>query len=114
MTDAKPKLTTEERDKKEQEEFERGPLSLLKSAVEGKTQVLIMCRSNKKLLGRVRAFDRHFNMVLENIVEVWTESSKSADKKGTTKRRCISKMFLRGDNVILVVKNPETKPTTTS
>jgi small nuclear ribonucleoprotein (snRNP)-like protein len=27
------------------------------------TQVLINCRNNKKLLGRVKAFDRHCNMV---------------------------------------------------
>jgi small nuclear ribonucleoprotein (snRNP)-like protein len=36
-------------------------------------QVLINCRNNKKLLGRVRAFDRHCNMVLENVREMWTE-----------------------------------------
>lgn len=26
-------------------------------------KVLISCRNNKKLLGRVKAFDRHMNMV---------------------------------------------------
>lgn len=36
-------------------------------------QVLINCRNNRKLLGRVRAFDRHCNMVLENVREMWTE-----------------------------------------
>ena len=36
-------------------------------------QVLINCRNNKKLLGRVRAFDRNCNMVLENVREIWTE-----------------------------------------
>lgn len=36
-------------------------------------QVLINCRNNKKLLGRVKAFDRHCNMVLENVREMWTE-----------------------------------------
>jgi len=36
-------------------------------------KVLINCRNNKKLLGRVRAFDRHCNMVLENVREMWTE-----------------------------------------
>lgn len=39
----------------------------------GHCQVLINCRNNKKLLGRVRAFDRHCNMVLENVREMWTE-----------------------------------------
>lgn len=36
-------------------------------------QVLINCRNNRKLLGRVKAFDRHCNMVLENVKEFWTE-----------------------------------------
>lgn len=39
-------------------------------------QVLINCRNNKKLLGRVKAFDRHCNMVLENVKEMWTEVSQ--------------------------------------
>ena len=42
------------------------PVSLL-------AQVLINCRNNRKLLGRVKAFDRHCNMVLENVKEFWTE-----------------------------------------
>ena len=37
------------------------------------SQVLINCRNNRKLLGRVKAFDRHCNMVLENVKEFWTE-----------------------------------------
>lgn len=36
-------------------------------------QVLINCRNNRKLLGRVKAFDRHCNMILENVKEFWTE-----------------------------------------
>lgn len=36
-------------------------------------QVLINCRNNHKLLGRVKAFDRHCNMILENVKEMWTE-----------------------------------------
>jgi len=38
-------------------------------------QVLINCRNNHKLLGRVKAFDRHCNMILENVKEMWTEVS---------------------------------------
>ena len=38
-------------------------------------QVLINCRNNRKLLGRVKAFDRHCNMILENVKEMWTEVS---------------------------------------
>ena len=39
-----------------------------------RAQVLINCRNNRKLLGRVKAFDRHCNMVLENVKEMWTEA----------------------------------------
>ncbi|XP_010650010.1 uncharacterized protein LOC100242311 isoform X1 [Vitis vinifera] len=59
--------------KNEEEDFNTGPLSVLMMSVKNNTQVLINCRNNKKLLGRVRAFDRHCNMVLENVREMWTE-----------------------------------------
>ncbi|XP_020590310.1 probable small nuclear ribonucleoprotein Sm D2 [Phalaenopsis equestris] len=74
-------------------------------------QVLINCRNNRKLLGRVRAFDRHCNMVLENVREMWTEVPKTGKGKKkalpVNKDRFISKMFLRGDSVIIVLRNPK-------
>ncbi|MCJ1317855.1 mRNA splicing protein [Xylographa vitiligo] len=90
----------------EEHEFTSGPLSILQTAVRSHTQVLISCRNNRKLLARVKAFDRHCNMVLENVKEMWTETPKTAaGKKGrpVNKDRFISKMFLRGDSVILVL-----------
>ena len=47
-------------------------------------------------------------MVLETVCEIWTEMSKGKGKKALPKNRerFISKMFLRGDSVILVLKNP--------
>merc|ERR1712233_177207 len=103
-------LTPEERDAKEQEEFQTGPLRVLTDSVKNNTQVLINCRNNKKLLGRVKAFDRHCNMVLEGVKEMWTELPKTGKgkkkAKPVNKDRFISKMFLRGDSVILVLKNP--------
>jgi len=51
-------MTPEELAKKEEEEFNTGPLSVLTQSVKNNTQVLINCRNNKKLLGRVKAFDR--------------------------------------------------------
>ena len=74
------------------------------------SQVLINCRNNHKLLGTVKAFDRHCNMVLQNVKEMWTETPKKGKNKGKRKAvnrdRFISKMFLRGDSVILVLRNP--------
>ncbi|XP_061345102.1 uncharacterized protein LOC133290957 [Gastrolobium bilobum] len=101
----------EETAKNEEEEFNTGPLSVLMMSVKNNTQVLINCRNNKKLLGRVRAFDRHCNMVLENVREMWTEVPKTGKGKKkaqpVNKDRFISKMFLRGDSVIIVLRNPK-------
>jgi len=97
--------------KTEEEEFSTGPLSVLTQSVKSNTQVLINCRNNKKLLGRVKAFDRHCNMVLENVKEMWTEVPKTGKgkrkAKPVNKDRFISKMFLRGDSVIIVLRNPK-------
>ncbi len=125
---AKPKqeMTPEELKQREEEEFRTGPLSLLTDAVKNNTQVLVACRNNRKLLARVKAFDRHCNMVLEDVTELWQETPKSSkakaaaaaaaggDAKGSVsksvnKERYISKMFLRGDSVILILKNPKAK-----
>jgi small nuclear ribonucleoprotein D2 len=95
-----------------EETFHEGPLSLLKDAVKKNSQILVYCRNNRKILARIRAFDRHMNMVLENVCEIWTEVSKGNKGKKThpkNKERFISKMFLRGDSVILVLKNPNEK-----
>ena len=55
-------------------------------------------------------FFRHCNMVLENVKEMWTEVPKTGKgkkkSKPVNKDRFISKMFLRGDSVILVLRNP--------
>jgi small nuclear ribonucleoprotein D2 len=101
-------MTDEELKHLEEYEFTHGPMALLSRALRTHTPVLISCRNNRKLLARVKAFDRHCNMVLEQVREMWTES---ASKKARGKKRAapqnrdrfISKMFLRGDSVILVV-----------
>lgn len=59
--------------------------------------MLISVRNNRKLLARVKAFDRHCNMVLENVKEMWTEAPRTAGgKKGrpVNKDRFISKMWV--------------------
>lgn len=67
-----PKSELDEAQIRELEEWEisQGPLSVLQQAVRNQSQVLISLRNNKKLLARVKAFDRHSNMVLENVKEV--------------------------------------------
>lgn len=58
-------MTPEELQKREEEEFNTGPLSVLTQSVKNNTQVLINCRNNKKLLGRVKAFDRYTKAVFD-------------------------------------------------
>ncbi|KAI9619441.1 hypothetical protein H4Q26_014203 [Puccinia striiformis f. sp. tritici PST-130] len=89
----------------EEHEIATGPLSVLQSSVKNHTQILIALRNNRKLLARVKAFDRHSNMVLINVKEMWTELPKGKNKKPVNKDRFISKMFLRGDSVILVLRH---------
>mmetsp|Transcript_23680 Transcript_23680/g.32326 ORF Transcript_23680/g.32326 Transcript_23680/m.32326 type:complete len:112 (+) Transcript_23680:56-391(+) len=105
MVTHKP-LTREAADEAEREEFERGPLSVLDSSLKSGAQIFVYCRDNHKMLGRVRAFDRHMNLIMDNVQEIWVERDKSSTR-GVPKRRSLSKVFVRGDNVILVVKNPQ-------
>lgn len=48
--------------------------------------------------------------LLEDVKEMWTETSKGGKGKQRgqviNKDRFVSKMFLRGDSVILIVSNP--------
>jgi LSM domain len=52
----------------------------------------------------------HNNRLLEDVKEMWTEASKGGKGKARgaaiNKDRYVSKMFLRGDSVILIVSNP--------
>mmetsp|Transcript_14140 Transcript_14140/g.20346 ORF Transcript_14140/g.20346 Transcript_14140/m.20346 type:complete len:144 (+) Transcript_14140:42-473(+) len=106
-------------------DLKSGPFTLLYNAVKSNTQILINVRNNHKLLARVKAYDRHMNLLLEDVKEMWTETSKGGKKAiihdgdnngdkqkrqqrgvAVNKDRYISKMFLRGDSVILIVSNP--------
>lgn len=48
--------------------------------------------------------------LLEDVKEMWTETSNGgkgkARGKAVNKDRYVSKMFLRGDSVIIIVSNP--------
>ena len=39
-----------------------GPFTVLYKAVRGNLQILVNVRNNHKLLGRVKAYDRHMNL----------------------------------------------------
>merc|ERR1712217_771418 len=100
-------LNTNNFEKKEEEKLKSGPLSLIMTSVKANSEVLISCRNNKKLLGRIKAFDRHMNLILENVKEMWSEVTKSQNgqklSNPVNKDRFINKLFLRGDSVPLVL-----------
>ncbi|AET38622.1 mRNA splicing protein SMD2 Ecym_3115 [Eremothecium cymbalariae DBVPG len=96
-------LTQDELAQLEEFEFKHGPMSLLHDAMTSRSPVIISLRNNHKIIARIKSFDRHCNMVLENVKELWTEKE---GKKLTNKERFISKLFLRGDSVIVVLKAP--------
>lgn len=51
----------------DEEEFQKGPMSVLLHSVKNNSQVLINVRNNHKLLARVKAFDRHCNMSVRSL-----------------------------------------------
>ena len=83
-----------------------GPFSVLWTSATENTQVLVKVRNNHSLLGRVKAFDRHFNLILEGVKEFWEEPPKGGKGDFSYRERTIPKLFVRGDSVILVLKNP--------
>ncbi|KAH7827392.1 Small nuclear ribonucleoprotein family protein D2 [Monocercomonoides exilis] len=106
-----PTASTGVEEEEKKDDFTKGPLSLLYHSVKEHCQVLVNLRSNRKLLGVVRAFDRHMNLVMENVKEFWTEFPKKGKgaKRGlpVNRERVIMKLFVRGDSIILIVRNPK-------
>ena len=55
-------MNAEEQETNTTLDLKAGPFSVLWKAVKGNTQVLVNVRNNHKLLGRVKAYDRHMNL----------------------------------------------------
>ena len=76
------------------ENIER-PLDLLNSA-KGK-RVLVETKAKKQIMGILRAFDIHINMVLSDAEE--------RNEEGQVSRK-IGEVFIRGDMIVLVAPSP--------
>lgn len=107
----KPKneMTDDELRRHEQDEFARGPMRLLTAACTTSTPLLVHLRNDHRLVGKVRAFDRHCNLVMEGVREWWREGGGARGRgtkrrRGVERERHVSKMFIRGDSIILIVK----------
>lgn len=103
--------TPEERDIETFDEYQSGPLSIILSSVQNQTPILVQLRNDRKLIGTCCAFDHHMNLIMENVIEMWSENVKSGDSSShkVNRTRNISKLFVRGDSIVLIVKDPAAK-----
>lgn len=64
---------------------------------------VINLRSNRKIFGIIRFIDRHFNVIMSDVVEI-RQSSKRQNNESETKisERKIPNLILRGDSVITI------------
>jgi small nuclear ribonucleoprotein D2 len=79
------------------------PLQLLSEIIIKRKNVIVFTRNNKKIIGYLRAFDKHFNLILENVREIWSSRKKRQNLK--FHERLIQKLIIRGDSVILLLPN---------
>ena len=104
-----------------------GPLSLLKRAFAEHRQVTVWIRRLNGVkgtcLGYLEAFDKHFNMVMSdvhedflmfdhyNIVTSPTDSKKKySEPVLKPRKRYFKRVFIRGDNVVMVSIVPSSSP----
>ena len=80
----------------------RTPFTLLDRCITDRAPCLVSCRHNKKLYGTLRAYDKHFNLIMEHVREIWQESQP--DRPPDLRERFISRLFVRGDGVIFIVR----------
>lgn len=82
------------------EEFTTGPLSILTSSMMSNTHIHVVLRNNKKMKGLVKSFDKHLNMVLEDVTVMWEENS--INERRIYRETFVNK-FVRGDSVAFVI-----------
>jgi len=97
-------MAEEKTPEEKERELLQGPLSMLVEASKVNSQVLVNVRNNHKLLGRLKAFDKHCNLILLDVKEMWTQNTPG--HKPVNKDRYLPKLFVRGDSVICIMIAP--------
>eukprot|EP00744_Colponema_vietnamica_P013921 GILI01019517.1.p1 GENE.GILI01019517.1~~GILI01019517.1.p1 ORF type:complete len:112 (-),score=25.83 GILI01019517.1:78-413(-) len=95
------KVTTAETQASHELDLATGPFSLLNTAVNSHHEVLVVCRDGRRLFAKVRAFDKHFNMLLMDVLEM--VASRANPEEFDTRK--FPSLFLRGDTVVYVTKS---------
>ena len=77
------------------------PMCLLLNAQKDYRKVIINLRNNRKMICNVVAFDKHFNCVLKDVLEIG-KNKGIKKKEGYEYEKELGNIYLRGDNVISV------------
>lgn len=81
----------------------RQPIDLVRLSID--ERVLIKCRGNRELRGKLHAYDQHLNLILGDVEETLTTYSvdpATYERTSSSTKRSMSLLFVRGDAVILV------------
>ncbi|MDD1779440.1 MAG: small nuclear ribonucleoprotein [Candidatus Helarchaeota archaeon] len=76
------------------------PLELLAKSLD--MRVLIKLKGGRELRGKLRGYDQHMNLILEDAEELRPGEEQNLLKVGT--------IIVRGDNVIIISPPPTTIP----
>ncbi len=66
------------------------------------SQVLVELKGRKKLRGRLRGYDQHLNLILEDADEIDVDA-----ETGEETVEQVSTVIVRGDNVVIVSPPPK-------
>lgn len=81
--------------------MESTPFYPLSESIKNNRPLIIFLRNNRKLIGYLRAYDRHMNLILENVKEI--QSKETQNKNKNFYERYFSKLVLRGDSVVIIL-----------
>ena len=76
------------------------PMELLQTSIG--SQVLVELKGEKKIRGKLRGYDTHLNLILEDAEEISTDPE--TDEQIITQ---VNTVIVRGDNVVIVSPPPK-------
>ncbi|RVD92745.1 hypothetical protein TUBRATIS_007340 [Tubulinosema ratisbonensis] len=78
--------------------LKEGPFKLLYKAKTEHLKIVIGLKNNHKIYANLKEYDRHFNFILLDALEIFKRKGKG---KQVTHRK-LGDIYLRGDNVVLI------------
>eukprot|EP01128_Nolandella_sp_AFSM9_P002635 TRINITY_DN1300_c0_g1_i2.p1 TRINITY_DN1300_c0_g1~~TRINITY_DN1300_c0_g1_i2.p1 ORF type:complete len:198 (+),score=30.21 TRINITY_DN1300_c0_g1_i2:158-751(+) len=90
-----------------------GPLGALKALYEEKAQLHVVTRGFGEIrgncVGKLLAFDRHWNLVLSRVTERATVTNAAGERVTTTRSHPL--LFLKGDGIVSITRRAPAMPT---